>query len=194
MAIIIMIINSVYTGNNSSVDIKLLERLYFMVENINITKNDEVVVKKQLKIFKSVIADIDEMFTVKDILENSICITNGNTTITVDNDTFKEHFEKYIESVNDLPVEYSMSDDLIAEIMEDSEIIVDTVFDRCTVVSCKLPNGFVIVESSTCVDPENYDIDMGIEICLDRIASKVWELEGYRIQHNMYEDCIQKEV
>ena len=155
---------------------------------IEIKKGDEVVAKKQFNIFKTVIANVDEMFVVKDVFEKSICISNDNTTITVDNDTFAQHFEKYVEPMFDIPIEYSVSDDIIAEILEGSEIIVDTVFNKCTVVSCKLPNGFVIVESSACVDPENYDIDMGIEICLDRIASKVWELEGYRIQCKMCED------
>lgn len=155
---------------------------------VEIKKGDEVVAKKQFKIFKTIIADIDEMFEVKDVFEKSICISNDNTTITVDNDTFTEHFEKYEEPVYEMPeIEYSVADDMIAELMEGSEIIVDTVFDKCTVVSCKLPNGFVIVESSACVDPDNYDIDMGIEICLDKIASKLWELEGYRLQCEMYE-------
>lgn len=57
-----------------------------------------------------------------------------------------------------------------------------TVFDKCTVVSCQLPNGFVIVESSACVDPANYNEELGKIICKDRIINKIWELEGYRLQ------------
>ena len=74
----------------------------------------------------------------------------------------------------------------IEEIMTKSNIVVDTVFGKCTVVSCRLPNGFVIVESSACVDPDNYDEDMGVEICLDRIENKIWELEGYRLQEELH--------
>lgn len=154
---------------------------------VEIKKGDEVVAKKQFNVFKTIIAKVDEMFVVKDVFEKAICISNDNTTITVDNDTFVEHFEKYVDPMYEIPIEYSVSDDMIAEILEGSEIIVDTVFNKCTVVSCKLPNGFVIVESSACVDPDNYDINIGIEICLDRIANKVWELEGYRIQCKMNE-------
>lgn len=155
---------------------------------VEIKKGDEVVAKKQFKIFKTIIADVDEMFTVKDVFEKSICISNENTTITVDNDTFVEHFEKHVEPVEELlDVELVVADDWVAEIIENSEIIVDTVFDKCTVVSCKLPNGFVIVEYSTCVDPNNYDVDMGIEICIDKIANKIWELEGYLMQCAMHE-------
>lgn len=72
--------------------------------------------------------------------------------------------------------------DYIYDILDKSEIIVTTVFDKCTIVSCKLPSGFVIVESSACVDPNNYDEDYGAEICIDKIVDKLYELEGYLLQ------------
>lgn len=70
----------------------------------------------------------------------------------------------------------------IKGIMDNSVIEVQTVLDKCTVVTCQLPNGFIIVESSACVDPANYDEKLGAEICLKRIEKKVWELEGYKLQ------------
>lgn len=73
----------------------------------------------------------------------------------------------------------------IYNILNNSLIDVQTVLGKCTVVTCQLPNGFVIVESSACVDPANYDEDLGKQICLKRIMNKVWELEGY---------CLQKEL
>lgn len=45
----------------------------------------------------------------------------------------------------------------IDELLEKSEIKVETVYSKVTVVSCKLPNGFVLTESSGAVDPANYD-------------------------------------
>lgn len=59
---------------------------------------------------------------------------------------------------------------------------VQTVFGKCTVVACKLENGFVIVESSACVDPTNYNLELGVKICEEKIKNKLWELEGYRLQ------------
>ena len=53
---------------------------------------------------------------------------------------------------------------------------------KSTVVSVTLPNGFVIVQSSSCVDPLNYDHELGTKICLERVEDKVWELEGYLLQ------------
>ena len=55
-------------------------------------------------------------------------------------------------------------------------------------MACQLPNGFVIVESSSCASPENYDVDMGVDICIERIKNKIWELEGYKLQNELYED------
>ena len=49
-----------------------------------------------------------------------------------------------------------------------------TVGDKTTVVRAVLVNGFEIVESSSCVSPENYDEEIGVSICIDKIKDKVW--------------------
>lgn len=67
-------------------------------------------------------------------------------------------------------------------ILDNSKIEIQTVLKKCTVVAAQLPNGFIIVESSACVDPANYDEKLGVEICLERIKNKIWELEGYALQ------------
>lgn len=73
----------------------------------------------------------------------------------------------------------------IKNILKNTVINVSTVFDKCTVVTAKLPNGFIITESSACVDPANYDLGLGTDICVERITNKIWELEGYRLQCEM---------
>lgn len=67
-------------------------------------------------------------------------------------------------------------------ILNRADINVQTIFDKCTLVSVKLANGFVLTESSACVDVANYNEEMGAEICLNRIKNKLWELEGYKLQ------------
>jgi hypothetical protein len=94
------------------------------------------------------------------------------------------HFEKVEEKV-EAP---AITEEYIAEIMENSEFEICTMFDKCTVVSCRLPNGFVIVEYSACVSPKNYDEEVGTEICVNKIADKVWELEAYRLQQHLWEE------
>ena len=97
----------------------------------------------------------------------------------------KEHFKKVEEKSDNCIIE--ITEEYIASIMEESEFEVFTSFDKCTIVSCRLPNGFVITESSACVNPENYDEDLGADICFDKIADKIWELEAYRLQQELYE-------
>lgn len=70
----------------------------------------------------------------------------------------------------------------ISERMVDSFIArfyATTVGDKTTVVRAVLVNGYEIVESSSCVSPENYDEEIGVSICIDKIKDKVWELLGF---------------
>lgn len=166
--------------------------------SMNVEKGDKVIAKKQLKVLGTVAADVDDIFEVKEVCYNSICVVTDNSKLTVDNKTFYEHFEKYkgTKSVeNNIEDKYSILNEaipnsvtyeMIDDIISESDIVVNTVFDKCTVVSCKLPNGFIITESSACVDPENYNEETGIKICMDKIIDKVWELEGYLIQNDLY--------
>lgn len=78
----------------------------------------------------------------------------------------------------------------IDQLLAEAEVGVATVHEKCTMVSVKLASGFIITESSACVDPENYDVDAGFSICMDRIANKLWELEGYALQKKLYEEGI----
>ncbi len=73
----------------------------------------------------------------------------------------------------------------VLKILNKSKIKVMTLYNKCTVVSAKLPNGFVIVESSGCIDPTNYNEDIGKEICMQKIEDKIWLLEGYCLQNKL---------
>lgn len=70
----------------------------------------------------------------------------------------------------------------IDSLIANATIEVHTVFDKCTVVALKTSDGFVIVESSACVDAANYNEELGRQICLEKIKNKLWELEGYNLQ------------
>ena len=76
----------------------------------------------------------------------------------------------------------------IDEIVKNSVFDAHTFFDKCTVVVMRLPNGFVLVESSACVDPKNYDFNMGVSACKERLIARVWELEGYKLQDRLYRE------
>ena len=70
----------------------------------------------------------------------------------------------------------------VDELLDNAEILVETKFDKVTVVIVKLENGFTFVEGTGCVDPANYSEEIGKEICLERVKNKLWMLEGYKLQ------------
>ena len=75
----------------------------------------------------------------------------------------------------------------VRENMQD--VIVRTLDDfgkPCTYVTVRMKNGFTLRESTTCVDPANYDENIGKEICLKKIEDKVWFLLGYQLQEDLY--------
>lgn len=82
----------------------------------------------------------------------------------------------------------SITQEDIDKLLQEAEVGVATVHDKCTMVSVKLKNGFIITESSACVDPTNYDVETGFNICMERIANRLWELEGYALQKKLYEE------
>ena len=75
---------------------------------------------------------------------------------------------------------HSISQQMVDDFIRDTEVI--TMGDKTTVVRAVLRNGFEIVESSACVSAENYDENMGAEICMERIKNKVWMLLGFLLQ------------
>jgi hypothetical protein len=75
----------------------------------------------------------------------------------------------------------------VKENMQD--VIVRTLDDfgkPCTYVTVRMKNGFTLRESTTCVDPANYDENIGKEICLKKIEDKIWFLLGYQLQEDLY--------
>ena len=75
----------------------------------------------------------------------------------------------------------------VKENMQD--VIVRTLDDfgkPCSYVTVRMKNGFTLRESTTCVDPANYDENIGKEICLKKIKDKVWFLLGYQLQEDLF--------
>lgn len=84
----------------------------------------------------------------------------------------------------------TVTQEQVNENMQD--VSVQTLEDfgkKITHVSVRMKNGFVLTEDSICVDPANYDEEIGKQVCLSRIENKVWFLLGYALQ-----DKLSKEV
>lgn len=76
----------------------------------------------------------------------------------------------------------SITQEHIDNMIREAQVQVKTVYAKCTIVSVQLKNGFVLTESSACVDPLNYSESQGMAICMEKIKDRLWELEGYRLQ------------
>ena len=98
-------------------------------------------------------SDDYESWSPKEVFEQAYMQIGDNNTIT------QENVAEFITDITD----YKMG-------------------EKTTVIQVELANGFVITDSSSCVDPKNYDAHMGYTICMDRIESKVWELLGFFLQ------------
>ena len=152
--------------------------------NMNINVGDKFVVAKKQWWF------IDEgtQVVVTHVDNHNVSFVfgeDGKSNGYMDIATFEAYFEKVVDETEDEPF-YEITEEYIASIMDKSEFEVYTTFNKCTIVSCRLPNGFVITESSACVNPESYDAETGFNICLDKIAGKIWELEAYMLQEQLY--------
>lgn len=89
----------------------------------------------------------------------------------------KDVFEKAYMQVGD---KNTITQDNVDNFIKEMEIL--TIGDKTTLVTVELVNGFVITESSSCVDPANYDENMDADICLKKIEDKIWGHLGFLLQ------------
>lgn len=147
-----------------------------------LVKGDKIKLVNPMGMFDNV----GEICTVIDVSDSGVIsfkFGNGMHMGCMSPDEFSKYFVKYEEP----KIEKSVDPDHVEDILSHSNVIVHNVFDKCTVVACKLPSGFVIVESSACVNPDDYDEETGVDICLNRILDRIYEMEAYRIQNETWE-------
>lgn len=129
--------------------------------------------------------DEGDTVKVKNIADNDLIVFErsddySQVTCTMDINTFNEYFNK----VNNIDIKTLYNDvvEIVDRIMEQSEFETHTMFDSVTVVSCRLPNGFVVVaDDSGTAQYGDYDSDLAKDVCFDKIANKIWELESYKL-------------
>ena len=95
-------------------------------------------------------------------------------------DLIKSDEDSTTTQVNDL-----VKKEDIDSILSQTLISVEKYGDKTTILKATLPNGFVVVESSSCVDPKNFNMSIGEQICMKKLEDKIWELEGYKLQNEL---------
>ena len=82
---------------------------------------------------------------------------------------------------------YSVPQERIDSILKNTRWEHEVYEAKCLVTKAVLPNGFIIVTSSGCVDPRNFDINIGRECNVRYVTDKVWEMEGYKLTTEIHE-------
>jgi hypothetical protein len=96
----------------------------------------------------------------------------------------KAVFEKTYLKVKSNPKTPTVGPSISQEMVDDfiANVNIDTLGKKTTVVAVTLVNGFEIIETSSCVDPANYSMAMGAEICLGKIKDRIWAYLGFLLQ------------
>lgn len=65
-------------------------------------------------------------------------------------------------------------------------------FPKTTVTVCclTLGNGFCVIGKSAAVSEENFNVDIGMEVALDDVRNKLWELLGFRLKQALFEGAL----
>ena len=57
-----------------------------------------------------------------------------------------------------------------------------------TICVLTLQNGFTVTGQSACVDPANFNLQIGQDIARANAFEKIWELEGYLLKEEMFQE------
>ena len=113
----------------------------------------------------------------KDESNYIVTFVDGWTTenFVIPKDQFEAHFFPMFRA-------NSVSDFDIVNFYEMGKEELSTIGQKTTMLHVTLPSGFEDVEASSCVDPANYNEDIGAQICTDRIKEKLWDRLGFMLQ------------
>jgi hypothetical protein len=78
----------------------------------------------------------------------------------------------------------TVTQEQINAILDSAEKVEAIFWGKELVVSYKLVTrgGFTIIGRGACVDPANFDLEVGRKVAKEDAADKLWQLEGYLLQ------------
>jgi hypothetical protein len=89
---------------------------------------------------------------------------------------------------------YTVTQESLEQLIEASTKQEIVFWDKELVVSYRLPNGFTVLGRAACVNPNNFDYEVGSKICRENAINELWQLEGYILQQKMHEDIKNKHL
>lgn len=76
--------------------------------------------------------------------------------------------------------------DQIKELLDTAETQEAVFWDKEVVVSYKLLSGFTVLGRGACVDPANFNIEIGRQVAREQAEDQLWQLEGYLLQNRLF--------
>lgn len=158
--------------------IKIINLLFFvheqrLEEGFKFVFRNEVLEYQNKKLmFAKTGNSLGYKYNLENVLDEEIIVLTPDL-INIDEDSTTTQ-------VND-----SVKKEDIDSILSQTLISVEKYGDKTTILKATLPNGFVVVESSSCVDPKNFNMSIGEQICMKHLEDKIWELEGYKLQNEL---------
>lgn len=134
-----------------------------------LAKDDKIVLKKKMGVFDN-IGEVCDIVGVEDGII-AFRFGNGMHLGYMTEDELYIYFDV---------VKKDTINEVVEDIIEKSEFTVNTMSDYCLAVSCRLPNGFIIVEYTNYVGENTFDSSV-YDICRNKIKNKLFELETYRL-------------
>lgn len=99
-------------------------------------------------------------------------------------DGYKSWSPKAVFEAAYFPIECSnkLTQNDIDRMVDASEVHVQTIGEKTTLMRVVLPTGFELVETAAFVDPANYSEEYGAQICMKKIKDSLWFLMGFTLQ------------
>lgn len=164
-------------------DWKLGEK-FIITKNVN-TKAGRCLNKYVGKTFTFLCTHTDYALFISDSPYNLFIQVPCSIAVTVFKKVEKEEdYPEYSKEVNNS--EYFTDNTFFNTALSRADVIVQTIFHKTTVVAVRFANGFVIVESSSCVHENDYNKELGIKLCMQKIEQKYMEYRAFEVCDNTY--------
>ncbi len=109
------------------------------------------------------------------IIYNIICVSYSIAVTAFEKVEKKEHNS-----------EYFTDNTFFNRALTEADVEVQTIFHKTTIVAVRFANGFVIVESSSCVKEQDYNKELGIKLCMKKIEQKYMEHIAFEFCDDVY--------
>lgn len=89
--------------------------------------------------------------------------------------------ERFLEQAYEIK-NNSITPELVKSFVKNTEVTTERIYGKLnTVLKYELVNGFVGIETSSCVDEKNYSAEIGEQILLERLYDKIWFGLGFAL-------------